>query len=224
MALLKAQVVFANQNGNPDDVYVNTFHFSGPTSAAQAIADTLATFYSFDPGGTPQSIGSYLSPALVRGETGLLAPRVKVYELASGPPHAGGDPILEDTFPLPAATSPAPLPHELAVCLSYYAGTNSPSKRGRIYIGPLGTHALGAEAGGDARPLADFRLALRTMGNYLMGQSAAIGAPWSVFGKSTVIGSVKVMRTVTGGWIDNAFDVQRRRGSVSTSREVWPTA
>ncbi len=107
-----------------------------------------------------------------------------------------------------------PLPTEVAACLSYVADRNLPRNRGRIYLGPLGTNALVTSAG---RVLVSpaFRTALRESAARLQGANGQ-SISWHLY--STVANQMKL---ITGGWVDDAFDTQRRRGTAPTVRETW---
>jgi hypothetical protein len=41
---------------------------------------------------------------------------------------------------------------------------------------------------------------------------------WSVYSPTTGL-----FVPITGGWVDNAVDIQRRRGGAATARQTWST-
>jgi hypothetical protein len=175
---------------------------SNPLGDATAITNALKTFYS-------AFATSYLSNLLATN-----GHEVKYYDLPGVTPNY---PVAEQTFNLTAVPAGTPLPSELAVVLSFQ-GARTPGfpqarRRGRIYLGPLGT---GANTSG--RPTAALITAMATQAAAFKTTIDALAsdtewAIWSVANQAPV--------DITGGWIDNAFDVQRRRGVEETSRTTW---
>lgn len=222
MPHLKVQVTLRNKNGNPDDLYVNTFHFAGDASDANTVENLVYDFYNDPAPGQAASLSAHLSAEIERGSGGPNAPRIAVYEIPDGPPYVSGPPVSDTPVALPSAAGSAILPAELAVVLSFYAGDPRPNRRGRIYFGPLDAGSTGTIINGDQRVSSTLMNRLVLAAERLMDDSALAAVPWGVFGKSDVLGGIKVLRTVTAGWADNAFDIQRRRGSVATTRSVFP--
>lgn len=110
----------------------------------------------------------------------------------------------------PAATPPAvPIPRELAICLSFYGDRNVRRDRGRLFVPAwwAGT-TLGLRPSSTARTTI---LSLRSV------FEAAGGADvdwivWSRAGnKATKVQNV---------WVDDEWDIQRRRGLRSTTRST----
>ena len=139
---------------------------------------------------------------------------VKLYDLPGTVPNY---PYFEGTFNMASAPSGQALPGEIALCLSFQgvrsAGFPQARRRGRVYIGPLST---ACNSGG--RPIAAVMTAMGTAAATLRSQAAVISgtggwAVWSVTDAAPV--------EVDNGWIDNAFDVQRRRGVDATSRTTF---
>jgi hypothetical protein len=117
------------------------------------------------------------------------------------------------------------LPDEVACCLSYRhfpydAGINPQSQRGRIYFGPLNPDAFEGSGGGDEwntppRPATAFKNILAAAASDLEDANDADNT-WIVYSRVLDQGFA-----VTDGWIDNAFDTQRRRGVAATARTLW---
>jgi hypothetical protein len=127
-------------------------------------------------------------------------------------------PVLEGTMDLASAPSGAPLPHEVAIVLSFHAqptsGIPMSRLRGRVYLGPITT----AMSDTDARLSSANQGAIASAGEDLQIASlAATTWKWVVW--STVDEASTI---VIGGWVDNAFDTQRRRGRDTTERVTWP--
>lgn len=202
-----AQVILRNPNGNPKDVYTNTFYFRNDTDfgtsqdIAEDIRADLEEFYTVAPVGvlTPVSVSSRFSTLMAGPEA-----EVRVYDLGQPAPRY---PIVK-TFPLVGGTSTA-LPAEVSACLSYVAAENQPRSRGRIYLGPLGTNALAASSG--ATEVAEvWRRSVLASAKRLMDKPQYVWCLWSPTSLQ--------MKHITGAWMDNAFDTQRRRGEESSVR------
>ena len=117
------------------------------------------------------------------------------------------------------------LPSEMAVCLTYHTayltdpefgpgGTRPRARdRGRLYLGPL-RDAIRLLAT-DNEPILD------PDWNQAFGAAAArlvadVDTTWVQWSRRNVSTNV-----VSAGWVDNAFDVQRRRGPDATARLAW---
>ncbi len=212
-----AQVSFASSTGLAKDQIVNTFHISGTDSAstiASAWSTYLQAFYNsvHTPGST--ALAGFMSGDLTRSQA---LHSVKFYDLADPKPRA---PIRLDNFYLGALSGTgANLPKEVAVCLSYkgtYAsGIPQARQRGRIYHGPLNTNMLSGASTVNVTVDSSYINALKGGGAYLVGVGTS-GAKWVV---RSAVGGFSTY--VTGGWVDNAFDTQRRRGLLPTTRNTW---
>jgi hypothetical protein len=108
----------------------------------------------------------------------------------------------------------AQTPAEVALCLSFKAApgsTSSPrTSRGRVYLGPFTTEALGSTLNSEVRPSVALQNAIADAGLRLASSSAH---KWAV--RSRVAG---VLSEITEMWVDNAFDTQRRRGGKPQTR------
>lgn len=210
MPILKAQVVLPHVSGLPRDSVVNTFHFltiGDFDNAADhaAVVNKVVDFYQGISLGQDRSVGEMLSATISRG---VNAAKVKIYRVLPGP---DGPPVFEGPFTVPAANTQNGLPSEVAVCGSYYAGKNQKRRRGRIYIGPLNLGALDATAA-RPHPNPNVLTAVRLSMGRLIPQGPDL-QKWAVYSKAD-----GVARAVTGGWVDDAFDTQRRRGERAVSR------
>lgn len=205
MPIIRALVTLPATSALAEDAATNTLHFSAPgvnlTDEINLIHGNLTTFY--------QAIDTYLSPKL------STTANVKYYDLDDPKPRP---PKSEQTMGLAAFPGTA-LASELAVCLSYQAarvaGSDQAHRRGRIYLGPLNSSAAGTTTASD-RPASSMLTAIGVAATALATDSFADGVPWHVY-SPTLLSSAPV----TDGWIDNAFDVQRRRGVQATSRTLW---
>jgi hypothetical protein len=122
------------------------------------------------------------------------------------------------------ATENDGLPNEVAACCSFYSGQNVAGRRGRVYIGPLRPGALDLTSSGDSRLGFPFTSALATAASQVK-LSNTVQAVWAVKSVSrkdlSITADDPVYRRVTAGWIDNAVDIQRRRGLTANFRSLW---
>jgi len=204
MTTIRAQVILHTVDAFAANYVTNSWALESGTSTDPGTDFTPAfdAFYT--------AMQGYLSPTIATS-----GHQIKWYDLPG--PGQPNYPFDETTFGLGAAPSGTALPDELAVCLSFQgvrvAGQPQARRRGRIYFGPVDQTAQTAN-----RPSAGILTALATAAVTFQTdiQAAATGADWviwSVANQSAV--------PVVDGWIDNAFDVQRRRGVEATSRTTW---
>lgn len=190
--------------GIPNDYPVNTLHFGctvAATGATAILADLPDWFSAFS--------GIYANVVNQNGH------QVKMYDMADPMPRA---PIVDTTFDLSAQPSGAPLPSEVALCLSFQgvrtSGSSQARRRGRIYLGPLDITNVDT----NGRPNATAISAAVTMGGLILADSvASADYTWCVY--STVDDDLV---NVTNGWVDNSYDTQRRRGLAPSVRTTYP--
>lgn len=206
------QVVLPGKSGLPRDRYVNTLHFARETTTtptetdyeelAQKVEDlyhlTVSTFGAID---------GLLSPVAIDAA----AASMNIYRMADAEPRI---PVVEPlTITLTGSDG---LPNELAVCGSFYSGSNQPSRRGRLYFGPLryaATFLEGDTEIGDVRPAA-------VVSNIIAGALERLGTEsgtwfWCQYSKK-----LDRLLQPTHVYCDNAFDIQRRRGVDPTARAL----
>lgn len=226
-AMYRGVVVFHGSSLMPEDRYNMDFHFVNGTLAsdgtnADEIVQMLENFINTTTAGTPLS--AYRSPDVVGCD-------VVVYAHPDlNPATPTGPPVVTTTIPFDGAADPTGLPNEVAVALSFHGnlttvpefqGATRPRarRRGRIFFGPLSISAQQhvAPFALQPRPASALKQLLLEHADLLMNQANAALLPWVVWsraGQSVV--------SVEGGWVDNAFDTQRRRGVAPTSRNVFP--
>lgn len=207
MSIVRVQVsIPQEQAGVGADAYVNTWHFRniGTSTEAQSAVDAigwLRTFY--------QAIDAQWPTALV-GTPAV----VKAYDLSDEEPRA---PIVEDTIAL-TTTGTEGLAPELSVCLSYRAlyrsGVPKARCRGRVFLPPMTISAMdfGRPGSTEIGQISTAAAALLT------SSQASTDTVWQVH--SSFIGET-VDQNVIGGWVDNEWDVQRRRSLEVTSRNEF---
>jgi hypothetical protein len=223
MPLLRAQVTIPHDSALPEDSVVNTFHFQtgADPDAAQLLeiqARLLALYNVASAPGT-STIGSSLSRVINPPMATL-----KVYNMAQPQPRA---PIFTAPLVISSGTSSTALPSEVAVCGSYQAakvsGLAHARRRGRIFFGPLNDASGTLEvAPGTFRPSVNLRNAIAgAMKAMAAKNSDPLLVDWVVFSPTIGNNPEIVWPKVVSGWVDNAFDTQRRRGERSTARTEW---
>lgn len=223
MAIILTQVVFSKTSGIPADQVVNTFHHSTavavPTAAElDALHAQIVDFYVGPTGPSPQ-VQSFLSRFLAS------TVNVKSYNLSLPIPRS---PIKVSTFGITPSTA-TPLPSEVAAVLSYRSepasGVPLASSRGRLYIGPLSTTAQDVGSV-DVTLNAGIRTGLGSAAIRMVNAGKTGTQPvWVVFSPTRrARGQSPDALAVSRGFIDDAFDTQRRRGPKPSVRSVWVPA
>lgn len=221
MSVHRAQVTFHGDSGLPEDVYVNTFHFSDDGSATDGLEDLVAAIQGLylDADSTGRNILSWMSEEL----NGNMD--VAIYDLADAIPRVAQ--IEDSTAVGGGVTGNGRLPPEVALCVSFQApptsGLEQASRRGRVYIGPLGANEHGSPAIGQpidpatGRPKAAFITTLtEKFADFATEVNALTNWLWVVYSPTLLSAAV-----ISDGWVDNAPDIQRRRGNVPTSRTTF---
>jgi hypothetical protein len=228
MANVLAQVTLPAKSAIPRDNVVNTFAFLTPTADIVdvdllGLTGAIELFYNTAPSGH-NSIAGFINDSIARTTDGVV---VKYYNLAGhldGSPH--GSPVSIQTFTLgnmvPGSEA---LPREIAACLTFqcaygsdaeFAGHTRPRARdrGRIYLGPL-TNGTGQTDATTGRR----RLTTSFQETVTIAAAALIAFPataWAVWSRKAGL-----LNPVTGGWCDDAYDVQRRRGERPVLRTLF---
>ncbi len=212
---IRVQHVMPAKSGLPEDRFITTWAFKTldglpPTAAHLASAADVVTAF-FNTVTAPATVG--ITAHLSRYINGP-AVECRVYRLGDSVPR---EPTV---FPRPLIiSSTSQGPSEVALCASFYATRNLPRRRGRVYVGPLGNTTTSIDQGDGTqptRPSLSLRNSLIGAMTGLRTQAAAAGIPWGVLSGLDV-----EIRPVTAGWVDNAFDTQRRRGEEASSRLTW---
>lgn len=231
---MHVSVVLPHISGLPQDVSINTFHFGSVDTVGDRddVADLITDFYNTDTPFAGLSVGELLGRRISRGVDDC---KIKFT------PLGGGSPIDERSFTLvaPVAGAAGDLPDEIAICLSFRADYSSAQeqvpagapgpegdlrprarRRGRVYLGPLVQNSVLITD--PANP--NFGLVgegvMQTIGQAgarLMTESGLAGTPWCTWSETD-----NALRNVEAVWVDNAFDVQRRRGRAATKRYKEP--
>lgn len=220
--LWRAQVTIPLASEIPEDAIVNTFHFDDDDDPAAAPEDTagwimemLTAFYNVVDG---ELFGDSVGPEAT----------VKMYDMATPEPRLL---IATDTIALTPSVVSC-LPNEVALCLSYAAapaaGVNPQRRRGRVFLGPVKTTAV-ATINGQSRPIESVRTAIAAAAGVMCDGIEHPASPgfrcrWALYSPTTDEGGATVGDSffdVVSGWIDDAWDTQRRRGAAPTARVTF---
>lgn len=218
MKVVRAVCTIAATTNLPEDNFTNTFHFKSSTATtltgvSTAIAGRLNTFYD--------SIQNLYPSALTSGVV-----TAEFFDLADAPPRV---PVATETFSFTPNTTATLMPAENAVCLSYKgfysSGTPNAWRRGRIFVGPLtsvtGTVASSRFVVSTSTQTILANAATALAGNFAIGTDDWFWAVYSPTAEATIGSLDFATAAILDGWIDNAFDTQRRRGTKSTFRQTW---
>lgn len=195
MPLTKFQVAMFGSSQLPRDAIVNTLHFNvaegvGGSPDYGALCNDLAAIYN----------QYWLNAGFHRIE-------VRAYGLEGPPPHLPlGQTILNAT-----ATPGGNGPREIALCLSFRSGASGlgPRRRGRIFL-PVTIHTTASTE----RPSPN-----------IMTRALALAQHFADLGGTNVDWNVYSTRDqhgyqVTDAWVDDEWDIQRRRGYRPTTRQT----
>jgi hypothetical protein len=206
----RAMAILRGISGLPEDVYVNNFVFRNDQLGGGAegmIRDNITSFY-----GEVHAPGTGAIKDVIPANTVSPGLEVRVYDLGEPAPR---EPTIFEV-PMTWSASAQNMPTEVAVCASYYADRNLPRQRGRIYIGPL-IHGSGNFSDGALRPADSVRANIAAACRWLSQNQNQ--QTWCVLSRAAA-----AAYPITAGWVDDAFDTQRRRGAAPTTRDVWETS
>lgn len=205
----QVQASLQGATGIPADRFVNTLAFrhngiGSPTFLG--LTNSIRDFYA--------ALTSYMPASSLLGGNNLTC---TVYSLVDPLPRA---PVFVQQYAVSFGSSD-PLPTEVAVCSSFAAtaasGVPPARRRGRIYVGPLAESANSSS--GQSRPLPAFITALADATEDLATDAVLSGFDLSVWSRRD-----SELFPVARGWVDNAWDTQRRRGIEATARTSWAIA
>ena len=212
--------MFVGQGGSglPEDRFINVFHFHDPTilpwdDSVPALLNAVENFY-VDPTSNGGSIGAAISSYVSRSA------QLIFYNMGQAQPR------VPEAFniTLPSALGQG-APEEVAICLSLHgAPPVTARRRGRIYIGPLSMSTSVIQQSTTTTPSRVQMTGTNAIGvciaqaaERLRDEAIAAGVPWCI--RSTVPTENYV--PIVSGYVDNAFDIQRKRGPDDTVRHAW---
>lgn len=215
MPSIKAVVNLPYTTGLPRDVSQQTYCFIVPDASEEKLddlCDTLARFYNVSAGVGATTFGRYLSSVVDRAFCWI-----DLYNVSITP---SGPPIHSKPFTFGPAYATQSLPLEVALVQSFQgvkvSSMPQSRRRGRNYLGPFCSQAMGAEAG-LPRPSGEIVACIAAAAERLANEviDNDIGE-WCVWSRSTGL-----FVPVANGWINNEWDTQRRREAKETDRVRW---
>ncbi len=222
MAILRAEVHLPFTTNLPKDVSINALHFGVEGDADNDsnwddIRDLVAAFWNTTISGIAPS--AYLSSIIQRATDACY---IKFYDAEADPQVLLGQRNFTANS---AAVAETNYPNEVAICLSLTCtpGGSVPvrRRRGRMYVGPVNVGVEGSRtvAGEEVPAVAStVRTTFATACENMATQDDFPFVSWGVW--STVNEALYV---ITGGFIDNDFDTQRRRQYPASARTTWGT-
>lgn len=220
-------VSMPKKSGIPADRVQNSFAFAHtPALDAAGVANILGQlddFYNTTAAGGLNPVNQWLGPSLAATPDAV---DVNFYDITghlNGSAH--GAPTFTDTLTIGGAGTNG-YPDEVAICVSFHSafgadvefgggGTRPRARdRGRIYLGPLNRdcgaqHITTKELQVDSQVATD----IASSAGALLGDPDYTWCVWTRAGAG--------LKPVTAGWVDNAFDTQRRRGQAPSVRTTF---
>jgi hypothetical protein len=220
---LRTVCTFPHSTGLPEDAVVNTFSWigtngGGRTADAAVITTGLNTFYA--------AVKSFLS-----SQYAWNSGTYEYIDMADGQPRI---PFKTDSAALGTlSTTNSDMPAEISLCCSYRAtptsGLNSRRRRGRIFLGPLqfGAGDWPVQASVNVDSIATAFSALLTLTNVSLAvysrythHDVPVGDNIADYPDEVPSLLDDAFVPATQVWVDNAWDVQRRRGPKATYRKT----
>lgn len=200
------------QNNLPEDVVVNTLHFGittvpPPGASLDLVAAAVTTFFA-------SIYGGRISDAYLPGSA-----VIRMYDLLDPQPRV---PIYEEAADYGAPSASVALPSEVALCLSFHgtfeSGEPNARRRNRIYLGPFTEADNDSSTDNISRPSAGLLADIDdAASNLLIASGGSAAWQWDVYSPTE-----DASHAVVAGWVDNAWDTQRRRGRRPTARTLFP--
>lgn len=209
-----AELIMPDQDGLALDEVVNTFAFIDDGSAS--LTTWLADLLNGTSGAQAHPLSHYICASRSRTTDAVTVRYYDVSAHLDGSPHGG--PFEVDTITLGAAGSELALPEQICVTVSFYdaltvGGITTGRHRGRIFFGPLTDLTAATDSFGRLIPapafLADLGIAFSRFG-------AVTAGAWALWSRKDA-----AMHAVTAGFIEDTFDVQRRRRLQASSRATF---
>lgn len=204
--LVRASCINQGESGAAEDRFVNVMYFynsdlSTLTQIASRLITRIGSFYG--------QFAPYLSNFLVN------TLEVRFYNMADAPPRV---PEIRTSTQLYGNPATNVLPDELSIVATLLPDPPiTRRRRGRLYIGPLCADALLFTTTGPALVATPPMTAIANACTQMVADNDQ--AVWVVHSQ-TYGGHADI----TGGFVDNAFDIQRRRGVDATGRTQWGSA
>lgn len=217
MPLYRCDVVLPMFTGDPSDVVVNTWHFES-TATQENFAINTEVFL----GGLYRGIYSETDTNRV-SYIDWLNVRARVFDLSQPTPRV---PVESPVFFTTAGLQAAEIPTEVAAVLSFQSdgmpGEVYQRRYNRVYLGAVPNQWM--QPGSSTtfpRFVQAFMDNATTQAQTMQGLTDGPEDLWVQVSRAT--GSIRSL-PVTGGWMDNSPDTQRRRSVDSSLRVNWVPA
>lgn len=214
MPIFLAQTTFPTTDGVAENYVSNTMHWSVDDDAdLPFVVDAIQTLYNTPVGVAGKKIASYLAGSLSRQPNVVLT---RLYDLSDPKPRA---PHYAEFWTLAANdASASDLPTEVALCVSWKGNPTDLAKqdnaRNRMYLGPFIPDASG---GRPARPISPFYATVQLAFQRLFDNNATPAAfYWVAYSTKH-----DEAYDIASGWVDDAWDTQRRRGVQASFRALF---
>jgi hypothetical protein len=204
VAVIRMQISVPQDTSLPRDRFVITPHFRTSFNASIGGADEQALVDDLAAGFDTWIQGSGMSREVL----------VKAYDAENpGTREAPAAPLAE-AIRNPNVVRESSVPREVAVCLSFFSERNLKRQRGRLYIPAPFLYGSGITGN---RPASDKRDLVAGLVPLFTGLGG-VDVDWCVWSRRDL-----VARPVTHWYVDDEFDVQRRRGFRATTRTQGTT-
>lgn len=170
-------------------------------------------------------VSQWLSPAVDSGANKCLVRYFRIDDLTGDPPAMS--PIIDRPFTMLGPSGGAiGLPAQVAACVSFHGDlTGIPEfgghqrlrqrRRGRIYIGPLNQYTVTPDVTTHVPYLeGSFQHCLSAAAANIA--TGVLPLQWSIWSRADA-----TLYPVLGGFVDNSFDVMRKRKVIRSNRELW---
>lgn len=211
---MRVDVVLPMFTGDPSDVVVNTFHFESTLTKEQFATNVdihLGTFYRSVYGSASQRV-SYIDWPMVRG---------RVFDLTDPAPRVPVESAL--FFTDGAGTRGTDVPTEVAAVASFQSngqpGDVYQRRYNRVFLGAIPPTWFD-DSTSSSFPRFNNTI-LTSITDAMKALQVSANGPTDIWVQiSRAGGSIRTL-PVTGGWMDNSPDTQRRRSVDSSFRVNW---
>jgi hypothetical protein len=216
------QNILGMQSGLAEDVVVNSFIFrntnqagSTTSSAEERAAEAVRDFFAVAAVAEGPLAGGRTEPPMQLMSQTINSWTQKVYDL--GDPPGGRAPVVFDrTAEMTTRSTGTKYPTEIAIVVSLQTPIIGRRGKGRIYLGPWSSTVADDTTGAATVAEAVRKRLAANAAKLALGNGKDM--EWAVWSTTRA-----KMARVVGGWVDNDFDVQRRRGVSSSHRTKWGT-
>jgi len=199
------------------EAWANVFHVNpGGAFDEEAVFDAFEAFYD-----TAASGGGMraLNPCPGEVSTGVIG--VRMTQLTAQAVVDPAIPFVRTLIADGGQNAAGGLPLDCSIIISWRTASAGRSFRGRTYLPPFHSNQIVDGASGPPHLTSATRVALAVQAEALLDALVAANAPLAVYSRKEGVGA----NTIVGGYIDDQWDTQRRRGkAVAAARSLFPAA